>query len=51
MKPAASIACPVLSVLSGSERPQSAAEFTIIRSVPCAWRIATMRSSSIFVSG
>ena len=39
------------TVRSGSLRPQSAAEFTSIRSVPYSCRIATMRCSSILVSG
>ena len=50
-KPACFIAATVSGTLSGSDFPQSAALFTIMRSVPFARRRATIRSSVILVSG
>ena len=48
---AARIARAVFGTFSGSLTPQSAALFTMMRSVPYFFTSATMRASSIFVYG
>ena len=49
--PASASALAVFGTFNGSLTPQSAAEFTSMRSAPYFWTSATIRGSSIVVFG